>query len=59
MKKAVSWALRTIGGRRAALHDDVRALALELAARDGTARWIGKDVLADIERPQVRKRLGV
>jgi len=59
VKKAVSWALRTIGGRRAALHEDVRAIARELAERDGAARWIGKDVLADIERPQVRKRLGV
>jgi 3-methyladenine DNA glycosylase AlkD len=58
VKKAVSWALRTIGGRRAALHEEVRELARGLSEREGTAKWIGRDVLRDIERPAVRKRLG-
>jgi 3-methyladenine DNA glycosylase AlkD len=58
VKKGVSWALRTIGVRDRALHAKVMALAEQLAATaDTTARWIGKDVLRDLERPLVAKRL--
>jgi 3-methyladenine DNA glycosylase AlkD len=46
VKKGVSWALRGIGGRSAALKSAAVALARELAAsEDSTARWIGKDAL--------------
>jgi 3-methyladenine DNA glycosylase AlkD len=58
VKKGVSWALRTIGMRDRALHTKAIALAEQLAARtDATARWIGKDVLRDLQRPLVAKRL--
>lgn len=44
VKKAVSWALRSIGTRRAALRKASRDLARKLAASsEATARWIGKD----------------
>jgi 3-methyladenine DNA glycosylase AlkD len=58
VKKGVSWALRTIGMRDRALHGKVIALAEKLAAKsDAAARWIGKDVLRDLQRPLVAKRL--
>lgn len=57
VKKGVSWALRSIGHRNATLHAAAVKTAERLAAsRDGTARWIGKDSLRDLERPQVLKR---
>jgi 3-methyladenine DNA glycosylase AlkD len=58
VKKGVSWALRTIGTRDHALHARVVALATKLAKRDDApSRWVGKDVLRDLERPLVAKRL--
>lgn len=60
VKKGVSWALRTIGTRDHALHAKVTALATKLAKRDDApSRWLGKDVLRDLERPLVAKRLAV
>ena len=58
MKKAVSRALRGIGARSPALH----AASIEMAARlaqseDSTERWVGKDVLRDLSRPLVAKRV--
>ncbi len=54
VKKGVSWALRHVGHRDAALH----AAAVKTATRlsksgDSTERWVGKDVLRDITRPSV------
>ncbi len=58
VKKGVSWALRAIGHRNAALHARAVALAEKLAdAEDKTARWIGKDTLRDLQRPAVVKRV--
>lgn len=58
VKKGVSWALRGVGRRSAMLHSVSVALAKRLAgSSDSTARWVGKDVLRDIERPAVKKRL--
>jgi 3-methyladenine DNA glycosylase AlkD len=58
VKKAVSWALRAMGGRRAGLHAPVLALAKRLAASEHAAeRWVGKDVIADITRPAVTARM--
>lgn len=57
VKKAVSWALRAIGGARRppALQAEARALAVRLAASDDrTARWIGKDALRDFTRTDRR-----
>ena len=58
VKKGVSWALRHIGHRNAALH----AAALKTATRlskndDATKRWVGKDALRDITRPAVVKKV--
>jgi len=56
--KGVSWALRRIGGRSAALHAACVALATELAARDeGSCRFVGKDALRDLGSAPTRKRL--
>jgi 3-methyladenine DNA glycosylase AlkD len=58
VKKAVSWALRAIGGRSPILHSATIELATRLAASDDpTRRWIGKDVLRDLKRPLVAKRV--
>ncbi len=52
VKKAVSWALRAIGTRRAALKDASVQLAQKLAASDDpTRRWIGKDALRALVKP--------
>jgi len=57
VKKGVSWALRGIGHRSRPLHAKSVALAKKLAARgDAPSRWVGKDVLRDLERPMVRER---
>lgn len=57
VKKAVSWALRSIGSRSPACHAATLELAQRLAASDDrTRRWVGKDVLRDITRPMVRQR---
>lgn len=60
VKKAVSWALRAIGKRNAALHAQAQACAQRLAAR-GTraARWIAADALRELRSAPVRERLGV
>jgi 3-methyladenine DNA glycosylase AlkD len=58
VKKAVSWALRRIGGRSLALQAAALALAGRLAASDQpSCRWVGKDALRDLSRPMVRARL--
>ncbi|MBI1187162.1 MAG: DNA alkylation repair protein [Alphaproteobacteria bacterium] len=57
VKKGVSWALRSIGGRRTALHGRCVALAERLSqSDDAAARWVGRDSLRDLLRPAVRKR---
>ena len=54
VKKGVSWALRGIGHRNAALHKATVALATRLSkSEDATERWIGKDALRDLQRPTV------
>ena len=58
VKKGVSWALRGIGARNQSLHQKSIALARELSeSANSTARWIGKDVLRDLTRPMVRKKV--
>lgn len=58
VRKAVSWALRSIGGRSAALHRSALALARRLAeSADRTARATGKEVLRELAKPAVLKRL--
>ncbi len=58
VKKGVSWAIRTIGTRSKVCHEATLARAGQLAASsDTTERWVGKDVLRDITRPLVMKRI--
>lgn len=58
VKKAVNWALRSIGNRSVAMYDAALALAEEFAeSENATTRWIGKDALRDLKRPLVRKRI--
>ncbi|WP_447939679.1 DNA alkylation repair protein [Pseudoxanthomonas mexicana] len=58
VSKGVSWALRAIGHRNAALHARAIALATQLAASDdATRRWIGKDALRDLGRAAVRTKV--
>lgn len=58
VKKGVSWALRGIGGRNIRLHAASVELAERLAASPDTiVRWVGKDVLRDINRPAKVKKL--
>jgi 3-methyladenine DNA glycosylase AlkD len=58
VKKGVSWALRTIGHRNAALHTAAMKLADRLSkSNDKSAKWIGKDALRDLSRQMVKDRV--
>lgn len=49
VKKAVSWALRSIGKRNMALNHAARSLAERLAAADDkTQRWLGKQAVREL-----------
>jgi 3-methyladenine DNA glycosylase AlkD len=51
VKKGVSWALRSIGRRNAALGAEATALARRLATSEHAAtRWVGKDALRDLTK---------
>jgi 3-methyladenine DNA glycosylase AlkD len=59
VKKGVSWALRGIGRRNAALHAAAMEVARRLSAsREPAARWVGKDALRDLTKPAVLSRFG-
>jgi 3-methyladenine DNA glycosylase AlkD len=58
VKKGVSWALRLIGRRNAALNDASVALARRLAdSPDPAARWIGKGAVKELTSAAVVRRL--
>lgn len=58
VKKAVNWALRSIGKRNVAMNKAALALAEKLAASDDrTARWNGKDAIRDLTGPKTVARL--
>lgn len=58
MKKAVNWALRSIGKRSMNLHRAALALAQKLAgSTDKTARWIGKDAARELSDAKTLERL--
>lgn len=58
VKKAVNWALRTIGKRSQALHAPALDLAHKLAASSvSSARWIGKDAVRELTDPKQLERL--
>ena len=57
VKKGVNWALRRIGGRSPALHQEALFVAERLASSDEpSCRWIGKDAVRDLSRPTTRAR---
>lgn len=56
VKKGVSWALRMIGRRNAALYAAAMEVARRLAkSEDPTERWVGKDALRDLNAFQERR----
>ena len=58
VKKAVSWALRSIGRRSAELNRASIACARRLTQSEQvSARWVGKDALRELSSPAVQKRL--
>lgn len=58
VKKAVNWALRSIGKRNRVLHKAAVAVATRLAASTQPApRWIGKDALRELNSASVLGRL--
>ena len=58
VKKAVNWALRTIGKRSAELNVGAVAVAERLAAAtQASPRWVGKDAHRELTSAAVRKRL--
>ncbi|MBW8807676.1 MAG: DNA alkylation repair protein [Lysobacter sp.] len=58
VKKAVNWALRSIGKRNRVLHNAAVAVATRLSASEQPApRWIGKDALRELNSASVLGRL--
>ncbi len=58
VKKGVSWALRHLGHRNAALHAAAVKTATKLSkSGDATERWVGRDALKDVTRPAVLKKV--
>jgi 3-methyladenine DNA glycosylase AlkD len=56
VKKGVSWALRGIGKRNAALQAAATAVARRLAlSPQAAARWVGKDALRDLQSSKGNK----
>lgn len=59
VSKAVSWAIRSIGGRSAALNAALIDMGGRLAtADDAPSRTVGKLALKDLRAPALQKRLG-
>ncbi|EJZ21892.1 DNA alkylation repair protein [Rhizobium sp. Pop5] len=58
VRKAVNWALRSIGKRSRACHAPALTLATRLAeSSDKTARWIGKDAVRELSGEKLLARL--
>ena len=58
VKKAVNWALRSIGKKNKYLNEKAIILAKEILELDyKSAQWIGKDALKELESKEVQNRL--
>ncbi len=58
VKKGVSWALRALGRRNAALHTAAVEVARRLSgAAAPSARWIGKDAYRELTNPKVIRQI--
>ena len=60
VRKGIVWALRVVGERSVALNGAVIGLAGRLAdSKDRTARATGKEVVRELAKPAVKKRLAM
>jgi 3-methyladenine DNA glycosylase AlkD len=58
VRKAVNWALRSIGKRSITCHAKAMTVAQKLAfSEDKTARWIGSDAMRELTDPKTLNRL--
>ncbi len=58
VKKAVNWALRTIGKRSKFLNKDALKLAKEIKELDSkSARWIANDAIRELINPKILARI--
>ncbi|WP_136622597.1 MULTISPECIES: DNA alkylation repair protein [Mesorhizobium] len=58
VKKAVNWALRSIGKRSMDMHGAALAVAERLAqSTDKTARWVGKDAVRELTNAKTLARI--
>lgn len=58
VKKAVNWALRTIGKRSKFLNKEALKLAKEIQAIDSkSARWIANDAIRELTNPKILARI--
>lgn len=58
VKKGVSWALRAVGRRNAALNKEAVGLSRRLAeSPEAAARWVGKDAYRELASPKLRQAL--
>ena len=58
VRKAVNWALRSLGKRSRSLNVAALDMAQRLAASsDKTARWVGRDAVRDLSGPKTADRL--
>lgn len=58
VKKAVNWALRSLGKRSPALNEAAVILAHKLSeSPDAAARWVGKDALRELTNAAVQRHL--
>ncbi len=58
VKKAVNWALRSIGKRNMPMNRKAVKVARELShSQNSSARWIGSDALRELESEPVQRRL--
>lgn len=58
VKKAINWALRSIGKRGPALNRAAVEVSRRLASSsESAARWVGKDALRELTGPAVSRRL--
>jgi 3-methyladenine DNA glycosylase AlkD len=59
VKKGVSWGFRGVGRRSPAVYAAALSLARRLVASPaGSARWIGKQALGELEQPALARKLG-
>ncbi|MHB1051314.1 MAG: DNA alkylation repair protein [Bacteroidota bacterium] len=57
VRKAVNWALRSIGKKNPVLHTEALSIARQLSRRPNpVARWIGSDAIKDLQSEPTQRR---